>query len=348
MNRSLVQGRSPVEDLDRRGHCDDEAHEGEDEACQQRLPADEHVVAPDQEADGRDRHARPRHELVAEHLLARKAGDELVDHAHAGQDHDVDRRMRVEPEQMLEQQGIAADFGIEDADAEHALDRDQHQGHRQHRRCQHQDDRSRIERPEEQRQPVPGQPRCAQPMDGDDEIEAGQDRGEAGDEHSSHGQDDIAVGIQRRERRVERPAGIDAAGQDREQRDRAAEHEQVPAQKVEPGKGEIARADHQRRDEIAERVGNRWNQEEPHHDDAVHGEQAIVHVGADEICLRSRELNPNRGCRRAADEEEENQAGEIQDRDTLVIGGEEPRAQAVAGVEIVVFVHGWCPPIDLM
>ena len=36
--------------------------------------------------------------LVAEHRLARKARDQLVDHAHAGQDHDVDSRMRVEPE----------------------------------------------------------------------------------------------------------------------------------------------------------------------------------------------------------------------------------------------------------
>ena len=160
--------------------------------------------------------------------------------------------------------------------------------------------------------------------------------------------DDVAVGVQRRERRVEGPAGIDAAGQDREQRHRAAEHEQVPAQEVEAGKREVARADHQRHDEIAERVGNRGDQEEPHHDDAVHGEQAVVHVGADEIGLRGRELDPDRGRRCAADEEEEDEAGEIENRDALVIGGEEPRSQAVAGVQIVVFVHGCCPPIDLM
>ena len=229
-----------------------------------------------------------------------------------------------------------------------AFDRDQHQRHREHRRCEHKDHRGRIERPDEQRQPVPGQTGRAQPMNGDDEVQAGQDRGEAGDEDAGDGHRDVAVGIKRRERRVEGPAGIDAARQDRKQRHRAAEHEQVPAQQVEPGKGEIARADHQRDDEIAERVGDRRNQEEPHHDDAVHGEEAVVHVGADEIGLRRRELDPDRGCRRAADEEEKDQAGEIEDGDTLVIGGEEPRAQAVAGGEIVVFVHGWCPPIDLM
>ena len=54
---------------------------------------------------------------VAEDALAGEAGDDFADHAHAGQDHDVDGRVGVEPEQVLEQQRIAAEAGIEDADA---------------------------------------------------------------------------------------------------------------------------------------------------------------------------------------------------------------------------------------
>ena len=53
------------------------------------------------------------HEAVAEHPPPREAGDDLADHAHRRQDHDVDGRMRVEPEQMLEQQRIAAERRIE-------------------------------------------------------------------------------------------------------------------------------------------------------------------------------------------------------------------------------------------
>ena len=120
------------------------------------------------------REHRVGHERVAEHALAREAGDDLADDAHAGQDHDVDGRVRVEPEQVLEQQRIAAQGRVEDAEAEDALGHDEQQRHRQHGRRQHEDEARGIERPDEQRQAEPGQARGAQRVDGDDEIEAGQ------------------------------------------------------------------------------------------------------------------------------------------------------------------------------
>jgi hypothetical protein len=55
---------------------------------------------------------------VAEDALAAEGGDHLGDDAHAGQDHDVDGGVRVEPEQVLEEKRVAALGGIEDADAE--------------------------------------------------------------------------------------------------------------------------------------------------------------------------------------------------------------------------------------
>ena len=39
-----------------------------------------------------------------------------ADHAHGGQNHDVNGRVRIEPEQVLEQNGIAAKARVEDAD----------------------------------------------------------------------------------------------------------------------------------------------------------------------------------------------------------------------------------------
>ena len=166
------------------------------------------------------------------------------------------------------------------------VEADQQQGHRENGRRQHENDRRRIKRPQEQRQPIPGEPRRAQPMDGDDEVQAGEDRGKAGDEHAGRRQHDVAVGIHRRERRVERPAGIDAADEKRIERHQAARHEQIPARQIEPGKGEIARADHQRDDEITERRGDRRDQKKPHHDHAVNGEQPVVGVRGHEVALR--------------------------------------------------------------
>ena len=97
----------------------------EDRAGVDRLAGDEHVVAPDQEAEHRDGDAGEGDEVVAEDPLAREGGDELADHAHRRQDHDVDRRVRVEPEQVLEEHRVAAQLRIEDAEVEQPLGRDQ-------------------------------------------------------------------------------------------------------------------------------------------------------------------------------------------------------------------------------
>ena len=59
--------------------------------------------------------------------MREKHGDDLADHAHRRQDHDVDGRVRVEPEQVLEEHRVAAAARVEDADAEEPLDDQQQQ-----------------------------------------------------------------------------------------------------------------------------------------------------------------------------------------------------------------------------
>ena len=51
---------------------------------------------------------RVDHRLVAEQRLAAEGRDDVGDHAHGRQDHDVHGRVRVEPEQVLPQQRLAA------------------------------------------------------------------------------------------------------------------------------------------------------------------------------------------------------------------------------------------------
>ena len=120
-DRAPVKRRRPVEDLDGRGHRDEETQEREDQAGIDGLAADEHVMAPNQKADHGNGNAGKRHEMVAEDPLPREAGDDLADHAHSRQDHDVNGGVRVEPEHVLEEDRVAAELGIEDADAPEAL-----------------------------------------------------------------------------------------------------------------------------------------------------------------------------------------------------------------------------------
>jgi hypothetical protein len=68
--------------------------------------------------------------------LREKRGDELADHAHGRQDHDVDGRVRVEPEEVLEEHRVAAERRVEDADVEQPLGRDQQDRDRDDRRAE--------------------------------------------------------------------------------------------------------------------------------------------------------------------------------------------------------------------
>ncbi len=72
--------------------------------------------------------------------LREKHGHDFADYAHARKNHDVDGWVRIEPEQVLEQDRIAAIVGVEDAGMQDALQAQQHQSDGHYRRAQHLDD----------------------------------------------------------------------------------------------------------------------------------------------------------------------------------------------------------------
>ncbi len=92
--------------------------------------------------------------------------------------------MRVEPEQVLKEDRVAAELRVEDADARQTLHGHQHESDGNYRRGKEDDDAGGVHRPNEERQAEPGQARRAHAMDGDDEVEPGQDCREAEDEHA--------------------------------------------------------------------------------------------------------------------------------------------------------------------
>ena len=94
------------------GHRDEERHEREER--QEHRAGGEHVVGPHGEAEGADADRREHERLVAEQRLAREDRQDLADDAHRGQDHDVDGRVRVEPEDVLPEHRVAAGRRVEE------------------------------------------------------------------------------------------------------------------------------------------------------------------------------------------------------------------------------------------
>ena len=103
-------------------------------------PGREHVVGPDGEAEGADGRRREDERLVAEQRLAAEDRQDLADDAHPDQDHDVDGRVRVEPEDVLPEDRVAAGRRVEEAAAVVAVDEQHDQGARQDRRREDDED----------------------------------------------------------------------------------------------------------------------------------------------------------------------------------------------------------------
>src|SRR5687768_9501539 len=131
------------------------------------------MVSPNEETENGDRDRRERDELIAKDLLSREVRDQFAYHTHARKDHDVDGRMRIEPEQVLEQNRVAAYGWIEDADPDEPLDREHEYRDRDHRRTEDHHKARSVLCPNEQRQPKPRHPGSTHGVHGDDEVKAG-------------------------------------------------------------------------------------------------------------------------------------------------------------------------------
>src|SRR5437867_9385631 len=137
-------------------------------------------MAPDQKTEDCDRQARERNKPVAKDVLARHVRDQLADHPHRRQYHYVNRRMRIEPEQMLEQDRIASERRIEYPYVGDALGGQQQNRDCNDRRSEDHYQARRVMSPDEQREPKPRQTRRAHRVNRYDEVEPGQNRRKSG------------------------------------------------------------------------------------------------------------------------------------------------------------------------
>ncbi len=133
-DRAAVEGSSPVEDFYAGGDRHQKTQKGEDEAGVHGLTRDKHVMAPDEETEDSDGDTRIGNEVIAEDFFARKTGNGFADDRHPRQNHDVNRGMRVEPEQVLEEDGVAAEFRVEQAEMPQSFQGHQRQSDSEDRR----------------------------------------------------------------------------------------------------------------------------------------------------------------------------------------------------------------------
>jgi len=178
---------------------------------------------------------------------------------------------------------------------------------------------------------------------GDDEVQPSEDGGETGDEGAHGHEHDIGVAVRAAVGGVEGPASISAAGHDGSGSEQPPGHEDVPTGEVEFGECQIAGANHHWQQEITEHRGDRGDEEEEDHDDAVQREQAVVGLGDDEVAGRCHQLQAEEHRSRSTQEEEQRHGDHVQDGDPLMVGRPKPRAEAVIHIQVVaagIRVHG--------
>ncbi len=138
MDLPAEERRSPRKDFDSGRHADYVGQDHEGQLQERRQPGCEHVVRPDHEAQQRDRHRGERDQFVAEDRLAGESRQDLGDDPERRKHHNVDGRMRVEPEHVLPHDRAAAFGRIEERHPELTLDEERGKRRRERRRRDHQ------------------------------------------------------------------------------------------------------------------------------------------------------------------------------------------------------------------
>ena len=227
------------------------------------------------------------------------------DDPEAGQHHDVDGRVAVEPEDVLVAQHVAALLRREEVGVHHPVEHGEELRAGDERRRDHDEQRGGEVRPDEQRQAPEGQARRAHRDDRDQEVERRHDRARAGP-LDAHLEEDVAVRVVHGQRRVAGPAGAERAALDEEagQEDHAGDREQPEGERVQPRERHVRRAEHERHDEVRE-ARERRDDEQEDHQRRVHRDQAVERLAVDELRVGLGELGAEDHRHQPADHEED-------------------------------------------
>jgi hypothetical protein len=130
------------------------------------------MVAPDEityEGYGK---AGDHNGTVSEDRLLAEGGEDLSDNTHCRKYHNVNCRVRVYPEEMLEEHRVAAKSRVKEPDVENPLGYYHNQCDPNNRSGQHLYPGCCIKRPREEWHPHPFHPRRPHPVDCDNEVQS--------------------------------------------------------------------------------------------------------------------------------------------------------------------------------
>src|SRR5256714_15045899 len=92
-------------------------------------------------------------------------------------------------------------------------------------------------------------------MDGHDEVQPGENRGESGSKDGKSCLNALGVAEGSAERRVEGPTSIHTAGQYGVHHEDASDDEEIPAQQIDSGEGQIPSPNHQGDKKVSQNGG---------------------------------------------------------------------------------------------
>ncbi len=237
-------------------------------------------MAPDQEADDGNRQTGEGNPLVAEEGLAGEDGQQFADNAQAGQHEDIDRRVGVEPEEMLEENRVAAHRRVKEAHAQCAL------GHH------HQEAEpinwvavNWIRLVAKTAQQKMGMRKRLMPLGRmgrmvTSRLMEPKNRRKT-DRKDAQKEELVADGATGAQGRIGSPAGVPAAEKDAAEQQHRAGHVDPEAKGIEPGEGHILGAEHQGHQVVGHTAHAQQNGGQDHK--AVHTDEGVVQVQAQEL-----------------------------------------------------------------
>jgi hypothetical protein len=279
--------RDPAEDLHAARQRNHHARRGVEAVADPRQAGREHVMDPQPESEQADRDHRQHHQRIAEHFAARERLGDLADETDRRDKDDVDFGMAEEPEQMLPEQRVAAFDRIVELRADQPVG-DQEGRCQHYRRHREQDHEARDQdRPGIEWHAIERHARGALLENGADQFDRTGDRRDFGEGNQLRPN----VGALARrifgpgERHIGEPAGLGAdVHQEGDPEENAAEQVNPVAEGIEPRERDVARAHHQRNQVDRHCLHHRHGEEE-HHRRAVHREDLVVAIRADQPAL---------------------------------------------------------------
>src|SRR5262249_55840613 len=238
-DRALVKSGRPVKDFHGGRNRDKVAQKRERDGGVGRFAGDEHVMRPNDETNHGDADTGRGNETITKNRLSNERGNDFADYTHGRKDHDVHSWVRIKPKEMLEENWVAAISRIEEAEVEHALEAGEKQGNRDNRCAKYHDQTGGGMRPDEDGQAEPGHAQRTHGLNGNQKIQAGENRGKSVYKDADDGGSDGGIRIDAAKRCVKGPAGVEAARSKRIQYETAANEVDIPAQEIDFREGEV-------------------------------------------------------------------------------------------------------------